>query len=191
MDDPFVNLDRDRLEKALELLNPMSASKQIIYFCCHPVRAEKVSASSSVRDQFMKLAQTAGSALEKHSAEYGADGSVMTLPQRYTVGVYSDIPFVIDRKDCVVSVPQTIIPIASDPSSAVQNQRYELFFIDENGTVQSDRVLLEVRNGRLSKQQLRFTMLERSTNGHLYELLIKETKSPEFELTGRIPFSAQ
>ncbi len=39
LDDPFVNLDGEHLEKAKKLLVRLSKKMQIIYFCCHESRA--------------------------------------------------------------------------------------------------------------------------------------------------------
>lgn len=41
MDDPFVNLDKDHIEKTLEFLKSVSKDEQIIYFCCHESRSVK------------------------------------------------------------------------------------------------------------------------------------------------------
>lgn len=38
LDDPFINLDDDRLENAMDLLKTISSEYQIIYFICHSVR---------------------------------------------------------------------------------------------------------------------------------------------------------
>ncbi|WP_027422034.1 ATP-binding protein [Lachnobacterium bovis] len=38
LDDPFVNLDEDKLEKANDLLNMISQEYQVIYFTCHSCR---------------------------------------------------------------------------------------------------------------------------------------------------------
>ena len=38
MDDPFVNLDEDKLASAMVLLKEISAQKQIVYFTCHKAR---------------------------------------------------------------------------------------------------------------------------------------------------------
>ena len=38
MDDPFVNLDQDRLQAGLKLVKGLSADRQVIYFTCHPSR---------------------------------------------------------------------------------------------------------------------------------------------------------
>lgn len=41
MDDPFVNLDKEHIEKTLEFLKSVSKDEQIIYFCCHESRSVK------------------------------------------------------------------------------------------------------------------------------------------------------
>lgn len=38
LDDPFVNLDRDKIEKAKELVKELSKKYQVIYFVCHESR---------------------------------------------------------------------------------------------------------------------------------------------------------
>jgi DNA repair exonuclease SbcCD ATPase subunit len=38
MDDPFVNLDENHIEKARTLVKQLAGDKQIIYFCCHESR---------------------------------------------------------------------------------------------------------------------------------------------------------
>ena len=38
MDDPFVNLDQDRLQAGLKLVKGLSADRQVIYFTCHHSR---------------------------------------------------------------------------------------------------------------------------------------------------------
>lgn len=40
LDDPFVHLDGQRLQQVLSLLKKISTNTQIIYFTCHPSRAE-------------------------------------------------------------------------------------------------------------------------------------------------------
>ena len=59
LDDPFVNLDAQRLEKALELLSVMAATRQIVYFVCHPIRAVETEEDSSSRAEFVRLAEAA------------------------------------------------------------------------------------------------------------------------------------
>ena len=38
LDDPFVNLDDDKIPRALSLVKDMSKEKQILYFACHKSR---------------------------------------------------------------------------------------------------------------------------------------------------------
>lgn len=39
MDDPFVHLDEQHLQRTVELVNELAKSRQIIYFCCHESRS--------------------------------------------------------------------------------------------------------------------------------------------------------
>jgi len=41
LDDPFVNLDEEKLNKALNMLNELSKNYQIIYLTCHNSRVPK------------------------------------------------------------------------------------------------------------------------------------------------------
>ena len=38
MDDPFVNLDEEHMQRAAALIKELSADRQLIYFCCHESR---------------------------------------------------------------------------------------------------------------------------------------------------------
>jgi uncharacterized protein YhaN len=38
LDDPFVNLDEDKMEKGTRLLKQISREYQILYFTCHESR---------------------------------------------------------------------------------------------------------------------------------------------------------
>ena len=64
LDDPFVNLDIDRLDKALELLNVMAANKQIVYFVCHPIRAVDADENSESRAEFVRIAEATRRTIE-------------------------------------------------------------------------------------------------------------------------------
>ena len=41
LDDPFVNLDDEKVPHALELLKEMAKEKQLLYFACHKSREVK------------------------------------------------------------------------------------------------------------------------------------------------------
>ena len=38
MDDPFVHLDADHMEKTMQTVKELARDKQIVYFCCHDSR---------------------------------------------------------------------------------------------------------------------------------------------------------
>ena len=38
LDDPFTNLDEDKIDRALRLLTEIARERQIIYFTCHESR---------------------------------------------------------------------------------------------------------------------------------------------------------
>ena len=50
-DDPFVNLDGRKLEKALKFLQQISETYQVIYFTCHDSRTARGQAGGMVQDQ--------------------------------------------------------------------------------------------------------------------------------------------
>ena len=59
MDDPFVNLDQERMSHALRLLKAISADSQIIYFVCHEVRASEPDKDAPIEIKRKKLIRTA------------------------------------------------------------------------------------------------------------------------------------
>lgn len=69
LDDPFVNLDENRLKKALRFLNELPADKQIVYFVCHPICAGETSENSETRAEFARLTQAAKEAIEKRKTD--------------------------------------------------------------------------------------------------------------------------
>lgn len=82
LDDPFVNLDAERMDKALELLNVMAASKQIVYFVCHPIRAVEAKQDSEARAEFVRLAETARKTIASRSSMRGARKRPVANPPR-------------------------------------------------------------------------------------------------------------
>ena len=39
LDDPFINLDDEKVKSAMELLRRIARERQILYVCCHTSRA--------------------------------------------------------------------------------------------------------------------------------------------------------
>jgi uncharacterized protein YhaN len=48
MDDPFVDMDRDRQSNAANLLKDYSKTKQLIIFTCHPTHADLIGGNKVV-----------------------------------------------------------------------------------------------------------------------------------------------
>ena len=46
LDDPFVNLDREKTENALQVLNEIGTDYQVLYFTCHDSRVAKDAVNS-------------------------------------------------------------------------------------------------------------------------------------------------
>jgi hypothetical protein len=67
---------------------------------------------------------------------------------------------------------------------------YELFLIDENGTVVSERRLLELRNDRLYPEEVLFNLNREVYAGDQYELMVQEIGSDDFDVAARFPISA-
>jgi uncharacterized protein YhaN len=42
LDDPLVNLDKDRMADAVAILRAFSEQSQLIYFTCHDMHAERL-----------------------------------------------------------------------------------------------------------------------------------------------------
>ena len=38
MDDPFVHLDEEHMQKTVQTVKDIARDKQIVYFCCHDSR---------------------------------------------------------------------------------------------------------------------------------------------------------
>ena len=73
----------------------------------------------------------------------------------------------------------------------IRNHSYELFFIDANGHVLNDRQLIEIKDGKLSTERVRFCLNTRDDSGDQYELMIREIGQEDYEVIARIPFRAK
>ena len=150
LDDPFVNLDADRLEKALELLSVMAANKQIVYFVCHPIRAVETAESTASRDEFLKLAEATKQTINKRQAGTTTKKRITRKSPKdmYRLsGTTANIPFKPAKPDYTIT--NSIFSMSFIPSvpGVMKDNAYELFFIDAVGHVLNDRQLIEVNNG--------------------------------------------
>ena len=191
LDDPFVNLDEERLEKALELLNVMGANKQIVYFVCHPIRAVEAKGDSASREEFKRISAATRQSVE---ARKSISTTRVAVPKKSPKEMYhiaaNASPLAIQpaRKNFTITNNIFSISFLPDPAGLGRDHSYELFFIDKPGHVLNERQLLEVRNGKLSTERIQFSLNTRDDSGDEYELMIRETGQDDYEIVARIPF---
>ncbi len=194
LDDPFVNLDADRLEKALELLNVMAANKQIVYFVCHPIRAIETDESSASRAEFIKLAEETRSMIGKAKAKSAqVKPTVHKSPKELYRVTESTASFAIrpENPDYVITNSIFSMKFVLGEFGMPKDNSFELFFIDAAGHVLNDRQLIEIKGGRLTRDRVRFSLNTRDDSGDVFELMIRETGKDEYEVVKRIPFRAK
>ncbi len=194
LDDPFVNLDADRLDKALALLNVMAANKQIIYFVCHPIRAVETNGNSASRAEFAQLADAARKALEgRRASAAGRRKIVRKSPKEmYTVvNTGAALPFRPAKPNYTITNNIFSMSFTISEQAAPKDNSYELFFIDAVGHVLNERQMLEISGGRLSVEKVQFCLNTRDDSGNQYELMIRESGRDDYEVIARIPFKAK
>lgn len=194
LDDPFVNLDAERLEKAMELLGVLALNKQIIYFVCHPIRALDTNDDSESRKEFVKLAEEARNNIRRQSAAKNAGGRTVAK-QPKDMYKLSDRPAQLPIR--LVNTNHTItnnifsLSFDRDETIHVKDKSYELFFIDVKGHVLNDRQLLEISGDGLSASRVHFCLNTRDDSGDMYELMIHEVGQDDYTVAARIPFKAK
>ena len=195
LDDPFVNLDSDRLDKALELLGVLSTNKQIVYFVCHPIRAVEKEGNTTSRKKFAALADAARKSIAGKKSKKTAKKPVYvrtSTKELYKVVNENDI-LVPQPKDKNLVISNNIfsmlfeLPSSSTPSNGV----YEVFFIDAVGRVLNDRQILEVKDGLLAEEKAWFSLNTRDDSGDTFELMIRESGQADYEVLSRIPYQAR
>ncbi len=194
MDDPFVNLDAERLNTALELLHVMAAEKQIIYFVCHPIRAVEGDDASVSREAFVKLAEAARKTIEERRTS-GTERRkpVRKLPKEMYRVVDTGTGAAIKPARMNYTITNSIFSMNFVPAETGdrKDHAYELFFIDAVGHVLNDRQLIEVRDGKLSTDRVQFCLNTRDDSGEQFELMIRESGQADYEVVARIPFQAK
>ena len=194
LDDPFVNLDADRLEKALELLNVMAANKQIVYFVCHPIRAVETEENTASRAEFLKLAETTKRTITEHQANASTRRKIVRKSPKEmykTVGSPAGIPFKPAKPDYTITNNIFSINFVPAGLGVPKDSSYELFFIDAVGHVLNDRQIIEVNNGKLSTERVQFSLNTRDDSGEEFELMVRESGQDDYEVAARFPFRAK
>ena len=194
LDDPFVNLDADRLEKALELLNVMAANKQVVYFVCHPIRAVETDETSASRAEFLKLAEATKATIQSAKAE-GTRSRVIARKSpkvMYRVAESaSSCAFRPANPNYTITNNIFSMSFVISDTGVPRDGSFELFFIDALGHVLNDRQMIEISNGKLSTDRIQFSLNTRDDSGSEYELMIRESGQDDYEVVARYPFRAK
>ena len=194
LDDPFVNLDVDHLDKALELLNVMAANKQIIYFVCHPIRAVEVDENSASRAEFVQLAEATRKTLEERRTSGTERKKVVRKSPKEMYKVVNPgaaLPFKPAKPNYTITNNIFSMNFVMNELGMPKDNSYELFFIDAIGHVLNERQMIEINGGKLSLERVQFCLNTRDDSGDQYELMIRESGQDDYEVIARIPFKAK
>lgn len=194
LDDPFVNLDVEHLDKALELLNVMAANKQLVYFVCHPIRAVEVDENSASREEFVKLAEATRKTIENRKSSGTERKKIVrkSPKEMYKVAANTGaLAFKPAKPNYTITNNIFSMNFVMDELGVPKDNSYELFFIDAVGHVLNERQLLEVKDGKLSMERVQFCLNTRDDSGDQYELMIRESGQDDYEVVARIPFKVK
>lgn len=204
LDDPFIGLDEKHLESAGEVLKQLGKSRQILYFVCHPMRAfgleeetdEKVSAPLVVeKEKPVATRETR----ERPRATESVPNKTSTkhtrrqvLEELYNnVKLAGEIPFRPEKPDYTITNSIFNLKFVASNTQKMPDKTYELFFVDENGRVSSDRQMIEIEDGKMSKEKVLFSLHTREDSGNRFRLYIRENDQAEGEALGYYPFNAK
>ena len=178
MDDPFVNLDEERLEHAMRLLKAMSADCQILYFVCHPVRAAEPEAGAAAPIDRKKLIK---------AAPQKADRGPKPQKARYILVPSSAIEPAGDRRKITNNIFS--LEFRQDPGAATRRE-FEVFFVDGEDKVICDKQQVSAEGGQVLPEKLRFCLNTGKASGKVYTLMIRNVDAPENEIAKKIPYEA-
>ncbi len=193
LDDPFVNLDAERLERAMEIMNVMSVNRQIIYFVCHPIRVSSLSGKALPKETLDKLAEISKQNM-KRFAENGIHKkqAAKKLPKEMYRITATKTPVVLHplKENFVITNSIFSMRFVVD-NEYYGNVNYELFFIDEIGHVLNERRTVEIKDGSLVSDRVQFSLNTRDDSGSKYELMVREEGQSGYDVVARIPFEAK
>ena len=193
LDDPFVNLDEDRLDKSMDLLQIIASDKQIIYFVCHPVRSEARGLSNIAGKSFSELIQGARKTESEMAspAQAGVMDHQMTGREKYRIESIPHTALIAPvNPDYIITTNIFDLEIEIVDDLLAKDAEYEVFFIDALGRILNDRLNVEVINGKLSTNKLRFCLNVRVGSGDKYELIVRRADQPEYAILGRTEFKS-
>ena len=193
MDDPFANLDEEKMSRAYMLLESLSARYQVIYFTCHPSRAhatEGTNASFSLPAQRgqreLPRARARREAEERKVAQERLAASYVVVP--VTRGRASVRPSDARR---IISSNFVQVALAPELSQGASDNAFEVYFVDEGGHTLCDRQTVQVTNGQVVPDSLGFSLVTREDSGVRFDLVAHEEGRPPEELAMREPFESR
>lgn len=199
LDDPFSALDEQKLRRAFRLLDTLAMKFQIIYFTCHPSRVEGalMTAGEDVgvapfvlpeqhEHRELPRARAKREAEERARAQAELVASFKIAP--VTQGKASIRPDAAGR-----TVASNLFQVGFEPDAdlGTRDNAFEVFFIDEKGRALCDRQTVQVLDGQVVPDRVRFDLTSRADSGETYELIIHEVGRAPEELAARIPFKVR
>ena len=189
LDDPFVNLDADRLEGAMELLNAMASVHQIVYFVCHPVRAREAGADPVRKEEFRMLAAKTADVQSRDKASRNSTGRKADFGNAIYQLSGTPAPFAPEDPQYVIRDQEFRLRfVMTDTENKQSNRTYELFFVDEEGSVISNRKIMDLNHNELLPENIKFRINLTEPIAGRADLLVKRATSDDFEIEARFPF---
>ena len=178
MDDPFVNLDAERLNHAMQLLKTISADSQVIYFVCHEIRASEPTSEKLPEIDHKRLIK---------SVAPKAKPKTESSKVRFTLVAENALEPVSANRKITNSIFSLAFAAAEGSNG---NKEYELFFVDENEKVLCDRQQLSVVDGEVVPEKVRFCLNAGNAFGNTYYLYIRNISAPANEIAQKIAYKA-
>lgn len=193
MDDPFANLDEEKVSRAYALLESLSARYQIIYFTCHPSRASATKSSNMTfslpaqrGQRELPQARARREAEERRAAQERLAASYVVVP--VTRGRASVRPADGRR---VISSNFVQVTLAPELSQGAEDNAFEVYFVDESGHALCDRQTVQVTNGQVVPDSLSFSLVTSEGSGSRFDLVAHEEGRPPEELAMRELFESR
>lgn len=176
MDDPFVNLDQERVNHALRLLKAISADSQIIYFVCHEVRASEPDEDIPIEIRRKRLIRTVPKTAQNVSTPKA---------KKYTL-----VPAnAIEPANTTRKISNNIFSLVFyTEDSTKQDGEYEVFFVDEAEQVLCDKQRVSVSDGEVLPSKVQFCLNTGKATGTNYTLIVRNVSRAENEVVKMIPF---
>lgn len=193
MDDPFVNLDQAKINRAMLLLALLAQNKQIIYFTCHPSRVEGGNDATTAKFTLpeQKASREMPRARAKREAEERARAQA-ELVASYHVEPVTQGRASVQVADRCRSITNNMFNVRFevDSNSGRRDNAFDVHFIDQKGRALCERQIVEVIDGHVVPERLRFCLTTREDSGAAFDLIIHEQEKPAADLAARITYKA-